>query len=181
MGSSEPVAFAPEFDAPLDSVSALFREPPLEFRQESAVPAPLFLQPHLDISAKDLFSFLPSQPLPDISDEDLFGFLNAPGFDSKLFFNTPNSDLDAQIAALAIDFSAFDDQLPLPPTPSSSQQDWPVLPSASPQSPACNSPVASPVTPPSPPRLAGRKRKMEVDPANITSGPRARKPSVRSS
>ncbi|KAJ7703607.1 hypothetical protein B0H17DRAFT_1127224 [Mycena rosella] len=84
---SESVAFDPEFNAPLDSLPALCPEPPRSFNQESAVPAPVFPQPHLNILAEDLFSFPPvsPQPLLDIPDKDLFSFLDTPGFDSGLF------------------------------------------------------------------------------------------------
>ncbi|KAJ7690501.1 hypothetical protein B0H17DRAFT_1201634 [Mycena rosella] len=135
---SESVAFDPEFNAPLDSLPALCPEPPREFNQESAVPAPVFPQPHLNILAEDLFSFPPvfPQPLLDIPEEDFFSFLDTPGFDSDLFFNTPTFDFDAQIAALRIDFHTFDDQPLFPPTSFSSQRDWPVLPCAPLQSPA---------------------------------------------
>ncbi|KAJ7430812.1 hypothetical protein B0H11DRAFT_2389991 [Mycena galericulata] len=143
--------------------------------------APGFPTPLSDLSGQDmaelethLFSLASAFPGPslDISDAEMAAFLGTADLDPNLFFRNDVLDFGDSDASFLADFVS-QEQFPIPPA-LSTPQEWPLLPPAPSTSPSVDSPATIPIIPVSP-LPAARKRRLEVDPANIVIEPRARK------
>ncbi|KAJ6540237.1 hypothetical protein B0H10DRAFT_2203654 [Mycena sp. CBHHK59/15] len=202
IGSSSPVPHAAS-SSPVSSPAPLLR--PLDSDGTDTFPAgicaytPPVSSDFLGIASQAEIP-VPEFPAPPFtfSDKDIAGLFNAtPQFDDTMqLFDTAMSpsantlpfdmgffdtfDFNSLALPLGADDPFGEFQVVLPP--SSPPPGWPRLPSTTPVPPASDSSLTLPaaLVPPAPP--ASRKRRLlEVDPANMIDGPRARKLRVRMS
>ncbi|KAJ6624578.1 hypothetical protein B0H10DRAFT_2430864 [Mycena sp. CBHHK59/15] len=137
------------------------------------IPVPEFPAPPFTFSDKDIAGLFNATPQSDdtmqLFDTAMSPSANTLPFDME-FFDT--FDFNSLALPLGADDPFGEFQVVLPP--SSPPPGWPRLPSATPVPPASDSSLTLPaaLVPPAPP--ASRKL-LEVDPANMIDGPRARK------